>query len=130
MAKKKGPEKEVQDAIMDYLKVKQIYAWVNKTQGTFDPIRKTFRRNTTKKGISDILGIMPDGRFLAIEVKSPKIKLPVTAPSKMKEYADQIEFLSEITSYGGVAMMVNSLDMVMERLPSCRPYQAGEGKNP
>ena len=73
---------------------------------------------------------MWDGRFLAIEVKSHKVKIPVTAPTLLKEFKDQFKFLSDIKSRGGVAMMVNSVDMVMERLPACKPYKPGEGKNP
>ncbi len=54
------------------------------------------------KGTSDIVGIMADGRFLAVEVK-----IPGEEPT-----ADQVEFLTLVRSSGGVAMVVESVEML------------------
>ncbi|GHT89395.1 hypothetical protein FACS1894137_18550 [Spirochaetia bacterium] len=48
------------------------------------------------KGSSDILGILPGGRFLAIEVKAPGGRLS----------PEQKQFLAEIRELGGLAVMV------------------------
>lgn len=54
------------------------------------------------KGCSDILGMMRDGRFLAIEVKAPKGKLR----------AEQAEFLNLVQKHGGVGFVArNCLDV-------------------
>lgn len=51
-------------------------------------------------GASDIIGIMPDGRFLAIEVKTPRGR---TTP-------EQDRFLFHIQLMGGVAGVARSVD--------------------
>jgi len=48
------------------------------------------------KGLSDIIGQLRDGRFLAVEVKQPGGK-PTT---------EQLEFLARVRRYGGVAGVV------------------------
>jgi len=53
-------------------------------------------------GSSDILGIMSDGRFLAIEVKSAK--------GRLTKY--QKAFLDGIRDAGGVALVARSVDDV------------------
>lgn len=55
----------------------------------------------------DILGILPDGRFLAIEVKKD---------SKGKPSKGQIEFLSTINQSNGVGFVAFSLKCVKENL--------------
>ena len=68
-------ERDIQRAILQYLKLRKIFAWRNQTTGIYDQKRKTFRANQTMKGVPDILGILPGGRFLGIEVKRPGGKL-------------------------------------------------------
>ncbi len=98
-------EQAYQRAILDYLALRRIYAWKNSSTGIFNkktggwiPIGLT--------GVSDILGILPDGRFLAIEVKSPTGKLT----------QNQIDFLDIINKNGGVAFMAVTIDDVKEHL--------------
>jgi hypothetical protein len=55
-----------------------------------------------KKGSADILGILPDGKFLAIEAKAPTGKLR----------DEQVEFLDTINKNHGVAGMAKSIDDV------------------
>ena len=49
-------------------------------------------------GSSDIIGIMPDGRFLAIEVKKPG----------KKPTPEQLNFIEAIRRHGGIAGVVHS----------------------
>jgi len=51
-------------------------------------------------GQSDILGVLPDGRILAIEVKKPGGKKPTF---------EQVLFLETIRRHGGVGMVVYTL---------------------
>lgn len=96
----KQPEGIIQKAILSYLKRKGIKAWSNKTQGTWDP-RGFYRRNKTEKGIADILGVLPpNGRFLAIEVKTRTGKVTV----------EQRTFLDIVADFGGLAFVARSLE--------------------
>ncbi len=69
------PEKRIEMQICSYLKAFGYFFWKTDRQGTYDPIKKTFRANRNPyklRGVSDILGILRGGRILAIEVKAPK----------------------------------------------------------
>ena len=99
-------ESDTQRAILDYLAMKKIYAWRNNAGSQI--IRngdKFYRIISGPKGSSDIVGCLPDGRFLAIEVKRFDGQL-----SK-----EQIEFLERIISLGGVAFMAKSIDDVIKQ---------------
>jgi hypothetical protein len=58
------------------------------------------------KGAPDIIGILPDGRFLAIEVKGPGGKASI----------EQLQFLGEIAKNGGMAFVAFSIDDVARHL--------------
>lgn len=103
------PEKVIQAHILSFLQFIGVYAWRNQSTGVYDPTRKVFRRPMSKhaiKGVSDILGILPDGRFLAIEVKSAT------------GYAsnEQKSFLEAIKANGGVSMIARSMPEVEQAL--------------
>jgi hypothetical protein len=74
------------------------------------------------KGVSDILGVLPGGRFLALEVKAQKGKLT----------QDQADFLQSVSACGGLAFMARSVEEARERLaeegvfhPQRRLFKAG-----
>ena len=93
------PEGEVQRQIIEYIEASGIYAWRNNTG----------RRGGVsygKQGSSDILGILPGGKFLAIEVKGPNGKASL----------EQLEFLGNIAKNGGVAFIAWGLDDVIKHL--------------
>jgi hypothetical protein len=58
------------------------------------------------RGCSDILGILPGGRFLAVEVKRPGGKVTEV----------QRWFLDQITAAGGVALVVSDVRQLEELL--------------
>lgn len=58
------------------------------------------------KGSSDILGILPNGKFLAVEVKAKNGKLSI----------DQEEFLKRINDNDGVGFVVYNLDDLINKL--------------
>lgn len=98
----KMSEHELQKSILEFLKLKNIFAWQNKTQGTFDPRIGRFRSNPhTLKGVSDILGIYK-GKFLAIEVKT----------EKGKATDEQLAFIHEVKRQGGWACIARSIEDV------------------
>ena len=112
MSKRVIPEKAIENHILRWLNMSGIFAWKNQSVGIYDPVKKIYRRSNNPyhiKGVSDILGILPDGRLLAIEVKS--------ATGKASE--EQKAFIDKVNGSGGVGFIARSLDQVIEYL---RPY--------
>lgn len=99
------PEIIIQKAILIYLQHLNIFAWRNNNTGLFDPRTQSYRA-APLKGISDIIGILPDGRFLAIEVKT----------KKGKTTQEQLDFLNNIQYNGGVACVARNIEDVIECL--------------
>ena len=92
----------LQKGLLTYLNCKG-YFWKNHTTGIYDQRKGIFRR-LGQKGMSDILGVLKGGRFVAIEVK---IK-----PNKPT--ADQLAFLQKVRNTGGIGIVAYSLDDVLE----------------
>lgn len=97
-------ESEIQSAILDYLRrFKHIMCWRNNS-GAFVKGEHFVRFGL--KGSPDIIGILPDGRFLGIEVKRPG-KHPTP---------EQEEFIKMATDRGGMAFVAHSLNEVIQQL--------------
>lgn len=102
-------EGEVQNQIIDWLCLKQIFNWRQNTMGVYcgnDDYGKAKFRKAPATGVSDILGVLPSGRFLAIECKRPGGKPSV----------EQMEFIDNVNANGGLGFIADSLDKVMEML--------------
>jgi len=100
------PEKLIEQSIINWLTIRGFYVWKQKTTGTYDPKIRRFRKNPhMRKGVSDIIGVIPVGRFLAIEVKQPR-----AYPTK-----DQKAFMSAINNAGGLAFIARSVEDVATR---------------
>jgi len=92
-------ETEIVRDCLAFLKLYGIFAWRNNSG--------TSHNGKVRYGLvgsSDIIGILPDGRFLAIECKYGKGK---TTP-------EQDAFLAEITRNGGEAFIARSVDDVQK----------------
>lgn len=103
------PEKSIENGILRWLNLSGIFAWKNQSVGIFDPVKKIYRRSNNPfhiKGVSDVLGILPDGRLLAIEVKS----------ATGRASPEQIAFIDKINTAGGLAFVARSLDEVQEKI--------------
>ena len=68
--------------------------------------KRWFMRFNDQPGGSDLLVVMPDARFAAIEVKRPGGK-----PTDL-----QTAFLGEVSRRGGLALCVSSLSQLIEAL--------------
>lgn len=102
-------EAEVQSAILDWLNLKQIFNWRQNTMGVFcgkdNQGNARFRKAPTT-GVSDILGVLPDGRFLAIECKRPGGKAT----------SEQLEFINSVNNSGGLAFVADNLEIVINTI--------------
>lgn len=96
-------ESDIQKAILQLLLAKRIFVWRQNT-GTVEVEDRYVSFGA--RGTSDILGIYPGGRFLAIEVKRPKTG---------KLSPEQVTFLQKVRKNGGIAMVADSVADV-ERL--------------
>lgn len=108
MIKSKISETEIQTMILDFLNKKGIFCFRVNTTGIYDPTTQTYRRpgKFSLKGTSDILGILPDGRFLAIEVKTKSGKVSL----------EQSAFIDKINIKNGKAFVARSVQDVEDNL--------------
>lgn len=98
------PETAIVGSCLSLLAIMGIYAWRNNTGALFNKAGRMIRYGL--KGSSDIIGILPDGRFLAVECKT----------SKGKASPAQVEFIKNIKANNGVGMIVRSPDELLAKL--------------
>jgi len=115
------PESKVRNEICLWLKWKRVLCFIHDSVGIFDPIRKVYRANKNphrRKGVGDILGVLPGGRFLSIEVKAPEVKDLFGKKIQSKGYAsaEQKIFIEDVNNQGGVALIAWSVRDVEEAL--------------
>ncbi|HOD71603.1 MAG TPA: VRR-NUC domain-containing protein [Deltaproteobacteria bacterium] len=109
-------EHDIQKQILEYLARRRIFAWRQNSGAVVYEDRnrdKRFVRFASVNGISDILGILPDGRLLAIEVKKKGGK-----PS-----LEQQVFMEAIQENNGIAIVAYSLDDVVQILERSRSHE-------
>jgi hypothetical protein len=96
MGKSDTPENRVKAEVLRYLKVRRIYCWSNPSGAV--RIRPGKFMSFGLKGSSDILGLLPGGRFLAVECKAAHGRLS----------PEQRQFLADIKALGGMAIVARS----------------------
>lgn len=100
-------EQAIQKGIIDYLKIKKYVVFKHRNVGIYKKATGSYiPLPDGEKGISDIIGCSPEGRFIAIEVKKPDGK-----PTQ-----NQIDFIDKIKASGGIAFFAYSLAEAMESL--------------
>lgn len=97
-------ETEILKACLDYLHTINVFVWRNNNVGIYNQKTGKYYFHGIK-GVSDILGIYK-GKFLAVEVKTPDGKLS----------EDQQLFLDKVDEEGGNALIVRSVDELIEDL--------------
>jgi hypothetical protein len=68
---KRLKEQDIQKTLLDYLRLKKVVCWKNRSVGIMKPDGRYIPVPAAEKGVSDIVGCMPGGRMVAIEVKRP-----------------------------------------------------------
>ena len=102
-------EKEIETQILQFLHYNHIYCWKNQSVGIFDPVKKIYRKSNNKyhiNGVPDILGILPDGKFLGIEVK--------TKTGKLSD--NQKAFLEKASHLNSICFVARSIEEVSAKL--------------
>ena len=97
-------ERQIQTQILHFLRSKKILAFEVKNTATYDRRLGRYRKphGLFIKGVADVIGVLPGGRFLAIEVKS---KTGRVRP-------EQEIFLTDVIEHGGIALVARSLEDV------------------
>ena len=93
--------------------------WPNAAVSVFDPRRGKFRKPNNRfhrNGIPDILGILPDGRFLGIELKRPPEgkRKPETLLNMLSP--EQKLFIDDASNLGAVCFVADSIETIIEKL--------------
>jgi hypothetical protein len=95
---------DLTEAVKRYLILRGIFCWRNNTVGVYDPVRKVYRLNKGQlRGVADILGIMPDGTFIAVEIK--------TGRDRLSEY--QIAYREEVRNHNAIYIEAHTIDDVI-----------------
>ncbi|VTS06503.1 hypothetical protein [Tuwongella immobilis] len=63
-------EQDLVNQLIAYLRLKRCFVW-RQNQGGMRDRTNRFVRFCSQSGISDIIGMLPDGRFLAIQRAEP-----------------------------------------------------------
>lgn len=107
-------EQEILRQCLQWLRLHRVFAW-RQNQGAMTGTHKGKRWHLQfagVEGISDIIGVLPGGRFLAAECKRAGNKPTPT----------QTAFLEDVNRRGGVGIVVRSVDELAEQLG---PYLEG-----
>jgi hypothetical protein len=105
---KRTNDKPEAAALMEVLKVLRHHpavAWVERQNTGAAKVGERFIRFGWR-GCSDVIGMLKDGRLLAVEVKAPSGKLR----------DEQAEFLSLVRRFGGVAFVARDAANVIAEL--------------
>lgn len=108
MRTSKNPTNALTSSVIDWLRWKGIMAWRNNNGAVYDAKIGEYRRPAkgALKGVPDIIGILPDGTFLGVEIKTGKDKLS----------PEQNDFLNQAIIRGAVAFEARSLECVQQRV--------------
>jgi hypothetical protein len=98
------PEGQVLASCLRYLKIRGIYHWRNSVGSV--QVRPGQWYRFGKVGSSDILGVLPGGKILAVEIKAPDGRLS----------PEQREFLETVRGLGGLAIIARSWTDVDQEL--------------
>jgi penicillin-binding protein-related factor A (putative recombinase) len=102
-------EKAIENEILSWLKLQGLFCWKVESQGTYDAKKGIYRRKNSVHrllGVSDIIGLLPNGRLFACEVKSKT--------GRLSEH--QKLFLENINANGGVGFVARSIGDVDKAL--------------
>jgi hypothetical protein len=97
------PESQILAAVLRRLQARGIYCWRNSV-GAYQVQGRWIRYGLP--GSSDVLGILPDGRFLAVECKAASGRLS----------PEQTAFLERVRAAGGVAIIARSASDIDDAL--------------
>lgn len=91
-----NPETKLQREILDYLLLRGVFAWRN--NAGFLRVGKRLIE-MAPAGSPDIIGVLPGGKFIGVEVKCPG----------EEARPNQVQFHERLRSYGAAVAVVHSV---------------------
>lgn len=101
-------ERDVLRACLALLKLRGVFAWRTNQGGV--PLKEGGFRPGPTRGVSDIIGVLPGGRFLAVECKR--------IGGRVSE--EQWAFLESVTRAGGLALIAHSAEELDAQLSAAK----------
>lgn len=105
MSIKAPTESDVVRTCLDYLTIRGVWAW-RQNQGAVPLKGGGYRRFVGVRGQSDIIGVLPGGRFLALEIKTKTGRLSTC----------QKQFLEDVRRQGGLALVIRDVRDLVDAL--------------
>jgi hypothetical protein len=102
-------EKNIEYEILQWLNANGIFAWKVNVKGYYDTKKKFWRKTNNifdLKGQADISAVLPDGHYMALEVKR----------KGGKKTQEQEHFLHCVKEKGGIGCVVTCIEDVEEEL--------------
>jgi hypothetical protein len=103
--KNNKPERQLQKQMIEALKQIGVFAFHVESKAVYSASAGAYLNSQTVVGCADILGVTPQGQFLAVEVKSPGRR------STLREA--QCDFLTNVIERGGFAVCSDSLEHLL-----------------
>lgn len=111
-------EAEIQAGVLQGLAARRIFAWRNNTGSLPDANGR--RVSFGLLGSADIIGMLPGGRFLAIECKAPLGRQSIA----------QRRFEQAVNANHGVYLVARDVDLCLSRVDAAIAIDAGEAFRP
>ena len=112
-------ESDVVKSCKAYLALIGALAWRNQTAflRIEDPKYGTRVMRQGVRGGADIIGVLPGGRFIAVECKTPPIPGPRGGRRGGKQTEDQRAFELEVTRRGGMYVLAHGVEDLKRAIP-------------
>jgi hypothetical protein len=94
-----GPEAAILRSCLEYLRARGVFCW-RQNSGALATPGGGFMRATDIAGVADIIGVLPGGRFLAVECKSVR----------GRQVASQRAFQEAAERSGGLYVLARSVE--------------------
>lgn len=103
--KNQKPEKVVQVACVDWMRIKGWDVQIYEAKATFDPRRQVWRNQAMRAGVSDCMGLDSLGSAVFVEFKAPGRRSSFNSPKNFK----QKRFLVEKIARGAFGVVVDDV---------------------
>ena len=104
------PEKEVEHACIEWMRAMKWDVQVYEAKSTYDPKSRRYVGRTMKPGTVDCQGVMPSGRFVAVEFKAKGMLRTFNSPRNMR----QAGYLIEKINNNAFGVVVDSVERLKE----------------
>lgn len=102
----KSEANQLTQAVITLLRLHNYHVWRQGNAPVYDKRKGVYRQNTVYKGVPDVIGLTPDGRFIGIEIKVGSDIMSV----------DQQMFKTDTEARNGIYIEVRTIEDVVSQL--------------